>query len=173
MTNSISPDSTSPNLSGESGVVGGSGRTQPAAPALLPTLGRSVKEWVAENNDEKIPDRVRVRVFERYGKKCNLCGRAIRGGDTWICDHIKALINGGEHREINLHPICDWCDKNIKTPADVAEKSATYKSKLKTYGLHKSKKPMPGGRKSREKKTIDGRVIDRITGEQIWPRINS
>jgi hypothetical protein len=34
MTNSISPDSASPNLSGESGVVGGSGRTQPAAPAL-------------------------------------------------------------------------------------------------------------------------------------------
>ena len=144
------------------------------APALISTHGRSVKEWVGKTKDEKIPARVRVRVFERFNKTCQICHRPIRGGDTWICDHIRALINDGEHREKNLHPICDWCDKKVKTPADTAEKSATYKSKLKTYGLHKSKKPMPGGKKSRVKITWGPNgnriVVDRFTGELLWPR---
>lgn len=155
----------------ESGASVGSGRTQTEAPALVSTNGRSLKEWVADNNDQAIPSRVRLRVLERFGKKCQLCSRAIGTGDKWICDHRKALINDGEHRENNLWPICNWCDKNIKTPADIAKKSATYKSKLKTFGLHKSKHPMPGGKNSPTKRTVDGRVIDRATGRQIWPRI--
>lgn len=165
MTNSISPDSTSPNLSGESGVVGGSGRTQPAAPAW----GRKVPEWIGKHPDQKVPARVKLRVFNRYGGRCYLSGKLIRAGEPWELEHVLALTLGGEHRESNFAPVLKDPHK-IKTAEDRRKKKKSDRVRKKHFGMHEAKHPMPGGRKSREKKTIDGRVIDRITGEQIWPR---
>lgn len=168
MIDSISPDSTSPNLSGEPGVVGGSGRTQPAAPAL----GRKVPEWIGKHPDQKVPARVKLRVFNRYGGRCYLSGKLIRAGEAWELEHVLALTLGGEHRESNFAPALKDPHK-IKTAEDRRKKKKSDRVRKKHFGMHEAKHPMPGGRKSREKKTIDGRVIDRITGEQIWPRINS
>jgi len=44
---------------------------------------------------------VRLRVLERFGRRCDPargCGRALRPGDAWTCDHIEAVINGGPNR---------------------------------------------------------------------------
>ena len=66
-------------------------------------MSRSVPEWIGATDDSAIPPRVRLRVFEAHGGVCHLSGRKIRAGEEWDCDHVKALINGGENRDITIH----------------------------------------------------------------------
>ena len=82
---------------------------------------RTLPEWVGETPNTAIPPRVRVRVFDKWNGRCDECGRKIVV-EHWTCDHKIALINGGENRERNLRPLCDWCNP-LKNAADLAEKS--------------------------------------------------
>ncbi|WP_311043440.1 HNH endonuclease [Rhizobium lentis] len=65
---------------------------------------RTVEEWIGKTDHEKVPPRVRLRVFEKFGGICQLSSRKIMPGDEWDIDHIKAIWRGGGHRESNLHP---------------------------------------------------------------------
>jgi 5-methylcytosine-specific restriction endonuclease McrA len=94
---------------------------------------RSLEEWKGKNDDERVPPHVRVRVFDRFDGRCHVCSRKIGAGERWVCDHVKALINGGANRESNLAPICSWCDPG-KTADDVAEKSSVYAKRAKHIG---------------------------------------
>lgn len=123
-------------------------------------MSRSLPEWIGKTDDEAVPPRVRLRVLYHFDLKCALCGRLIRPGVRWVCDHTEALINGGENRESNLQPLCKWCAPT-KDAADVAEKSRTYKRQARHAGIVKSKHPMPCGKDSPFKKTIGGRVVAR------------
>lgn len=100
-------------------------------------MPRSVAEWIGRSDDAPVPPRVRLRVLERFDRRCDTelgCGRQICPGDRWTCDHAVAIINGGENRERNLHPLCAWCDPP-KTRADVREKSRTYRARLRHAGI--------------------------------------
>ncbi len=96
----------------------------------------STDEWTGKTDDDAIPRRVSARVFGAYGGRCYISGRIIRSGDGWDCDHIIALINGGEHRESNLAPALRGFHK-IKTKADVAEKSRVARKRQKFIGVKK------------------------------------
>lgn len=118
-------------------------------------MARAVEEWVGKSDDEPVPPRVRLRVFERFGGICRECTNKIRSR-RWICDHRHALINGGENRESNLGPIHEDCDKT-KTAADVAEKKVNARVRSKHLGIKKRKgRPMPGSRDSGVKMKIGG-----------------
>lgn len=122
---------------------------------------RSVDEWIGKNDDELVPRRVRVRVFTRADGCCANCGRRLHPGDKWTCDHIVALINGGENRERNLQVLCEWCDKP-KTVFDIATKSKNYKRRAKHIGVKRSSRPFPCGRNSPWKKKIGtGEIVPR------------
>jgi 5-methylcytosine-specific restriction protein A len=102
-------------------------------------MTRTVDEWVARTDDDPIPPRVRARVFERHGGICHISGRKITPADLWDCDHIVALINGGQHREANLAPALR--DKHRKkTAEDVAVKSKIARIRAKHLGLDKPKR---------------------------------
>jgi len=99
-------------------------------------VSRTTAYWVANNDDEKIPDRVKLRVFLRYDGVCQ-CGCNLKIiGQRWQCDHKVALINGGSHSESNLQPLLVEHHKN-KTRDDIAEKSRTYKKRKSNYGVKK------------------------------------
>lgn len=66
---------------------------------------RSVPEWVGKTDDAAIPKRVKLRIFARCEGRCGLTGAKIQVGDAYDFDHIKELRDGGEHRELNLHPV--------------------------------------------------------------------
>lgn len=103
---------------------------------------RSVDEWSSENPDAKIPTRVRLRVFERWGGVCGLSGRKIRAGDKWELDHRIPLILGGKHAESNLWPTLSDAHK-AKTARDVQAKSKADRIRAKHLGLWpKSKRPL-------------------------------
>lgn len=117
-------------------------------------MPRQTKLWTGKSDDAPIPPRVRLRVFLKHDGRCQLCQRKINTGERWVCDHIVALINSGANAESNLQPICNWCDKKIKTPADVAEKSKTYRKRLAHAGIKKTRQPIPGGRGTKWKHTF-------------------
>lgn len=119
---------------------------------------RTVHEWTGRSPGEAIPPRVRLRVFERAKGRCEACDRLLRPGDKWEIDHNVALINGGENRESNLACLCAWCHK-AKTRSDVAEKAVTARKKKAMHGMKTPKgPPMPGTRRSKWRKKINGEV---------------
>lgn len=120
-------------------------------------MTRAVAEWVAKNDDAAIPSRVQLRVYMKSNGNCALCGRTLRPGH-WACDHITALINGGQHRESNLQALCISPCHSDKTRHDVAEKSATYRVRLKETGIKKPGNPIPGSKASGIRKRMNGDV---------------
>lgn len=120
---------------------------------------RSVPEWIGLSPDAKVPDRVRLRIFDAHGGVCHIAKRKIMGGELWDLDHIKALANGGEHRESNLAPALR--DKHrAKTAEDVAEKAAVDTKRKKHLGI-KARSRMPGSKASGWKKGFDGKAVRR------------
>jgi len=117
-------------------------------------MSRSLPEWIGATDDTPIPPRVKLRVFERDGGVCHLSGRKIRAGEEWDCDHVKALINGGENRESNLAPALRVKHRE-KTALDVAEKAKIDRIRKKHLGIHQ---PKTGGFDKRLRKKMDGTV---------------
>lgn len=128
--------------------------------------GRSVPEWIGSSPDAKIPPRVRARVFLAHQGRCHISGRQIMPGDAWDCDHVVALINGGEHRESNLAPALRDAHR-AKTAEDVADKSKVARIRAKHLGLHKPKSRLPGSKSSPFKAKIGGGWVRRETGEPL------
>ena len=123
-------------------------------------MSRSVAEWVGRTDDEPVPVRVRLRVFEAHGGICHISGRKITPADKWDCDHVVALCNGGAHRESNLAPALANKHRE-KTAADVAEKSKTARIRAKHLGIAKSSRPMAGSKASPWQRKMDGTTVRR------------
>jgi hypothetical protein len=98
-------------------------------------VSRSVPEWIGKTDDSRPPPHVILRIFERYNGVCHWSDRKIRPGDDWDCDHVIALINGGQNRESNMAPILRDKPHKEKTAADVAEKSKVYRKRANHLGL--------------------------------------
>jgi 5-methylcytosine-specific restriction endonuclease McrA len=106
---------------------------------------RSVDEWVGKSDDQAVPDRVKVRVFERYNGTCYLSGVKIRPGDKWQVEHIVALANGGEHRESNMAPALSVPHKE-KTKLDLKIKAKIARVRKRHLGIKKRGRTIPGRR---------------------------
>lgn len=121
-------------------------------------MPRTVAEWIGKTDDAPFPPRVRLRILDRADRRCAGCRKPIRPGERWTCDHIVAVINGGENRESNGQPLCRNCTKP-KDAADVAEKSKTADMAKAAYGIKaRTGRPMPGSRQSKWKRKINGQV---------------
>lgn len=119
-------------------------------------MARTLKEWIGKTDDEAVPVRVKLRVFERFGKRCANCTLIIRGSLLPAYDHIRALTNGGENRESNLQLLCVPCHK-VKTKDDVGEKRINNRVRAKHLRIKKTKgRPMPGSKASGIKMKIGG-----------------
>ena len=114
-------------------------------------MPRSVPEWIGKTDDSKIPDRVRLRVFNRCGGVCHWSQRKIRPGERWQLDHVVALINGGKHCESNLVPVLIEPHK-AKTVQDIKEKAQVAGKRKNHLGIKRAKRRM-GYRK------FDGTVV--------------
>jgi 5-methylcytosine-specific restriction protein A len=125
---------------------------------------RSVPEWIGKTDDQKVPVRVRQRVFDHEGGICHLTGEKIDPvRDEWDLDHKVALILGGEHRETNLFPA--KCEPHRrKTAVEMKVKSKIARTRKKHLGIAKAKSSLSH---PRFKRCMDGTVVDRRTGEVI------
>lgn len=136
------------------------------------THRREVPEWIGKTPNSAIPPRVQLRVIERAGNCCASCHHPFTALTKPEIDHIVALVNGGENREGNLQALCRWCHRP-KTDADVALKAKVARVRAKYLGIEgdtRNKRPVGGWAAKKFKKMPDGRVVDRITGEEIGKR---
>ncbi len=101
-------------------------------------MPRKIAEWIAKHDDQAIPERVRLRVFDKYKGICGLSGVQIQIGDEWELDHIKALWKGGEHRESNLWPVLKK-PHQIKSGKEKTEKANLDRKRKKHVGITKPK----------------------------------
>ena len=88
-------------------------------------MPRTLPEWFGATPDTPAPDRVRLRVLQRHGGRCPVCTRLLPP-NRWDLDHIVAVIEGGENRESNLQPVCNYPCHRDKTRAEVGRKSRAY-----------------------------------------------
>lgn len=130
-------------------------------------MARSRPEWIGKSDDTRPPPRIRQRIYDRDNGTCHICKLPIKPGETWHADHVIALIEGGENRESNLQAVSDEAHAG-KTKAEARVRAKINRQRLKNAGV-KSKKarPMAGSKASRFKRTFDGTVNDRRTGEVI------
>lgn len=120
-------------------------------------MPREVEEWIGKHPDQKVPDRVKIRILERYDRKCYLTGRQIRPGDSWQVEHIHAIILGGEHREKNMAPA-------LKEPH---KKKTAVEMKIKSKIAKVAKKSFLGKKPSRGFQRPDGYVYDWSKGRYV------
>jgi 5-methylcytosine-specific restriction protein A len=97
---------------------------------------RSTQEWIGKHDDAKVPNYVRLRIFNRHNGICHISGRKITAADTWELEHIIALCNGGEHRESNMAPALTAPHK-AKTKYDRAVKSKNDRVQERHLGIKK------------------------------------
>lgn len=122
-------------------------------------MSRSTAEWIGKNDDQRVPDYVRLRVFLNHDGICHISNRKIRPGEPWELEHIKALCNGGEHRETNLAPALGKPHK-LKTKQDRADKATTDRKRKMNVGIRPISK-FACSRNSKFKKKISGEVVMR------------
>lgn len=95
-------------------------------------------------------------MLKEYKHRCGNCTRKINTGDKWTCDHRLALVLGGDNRELNLWPLCSWCEPR-KTAIDLRLKSLTARIQRKHYGIKIPKgRPLPGTFRSGWRHRMDG-----------------
>lgn len=125
-------------------------------------IGREPPEWVGATASTPIPERVKLRVFRRWGGRCYLTGTRINPTDTWEVEHILALGLGGANRESNLAPVLKEPHK-VKTKADTRAMRKADRIAKKHLGITKRKGPKLQGRgfdKTRSRR-MDGSVVSR------------
>ncbi len=122
---------------------------------------REVPEWVGATDDAKIPDRVKLRIWQREGGKCSLTGRKIMPGDKYEFEHRIALCNGGRHAEFNIVLALAGKPHRDKTAKDVALRAKTDRIAKRHIGIKK-----PGRSLSHPtlKRTMTGQVVNRLIG---------
>ncbi len=112
---------------------------------------RSVPEWVGRNDDQAVPARVLLRIWNRCNGQCAVCRRKILVGEDWDLDHEWPLAFGGGHREANLQVVCSWCHRS-KTRTEQARKGKADRVAKKQHGIGKR-------RWFRTWRGFDGRII--------------
>jgi 5-methylcytosine-specific restriction protein A len=126
---------------------------------------RAVPEWIGATPDSKVPDHVRLRIFQRDGGRCHIAGRKIWPGEPWDLEHVIALrdwqdkgYEGHGNRESNLAPALK--DKHReKTAREATERAEAEQVFAKHHGIKKRKGR--GLTHPTLKRTMDGRVVER------------
>jgi len=120
-------------------------------------IGRKQPEWIGATPDSAIPDRVRLRVFQRYGGRCYLSKAVIRPGDAWDIEHIIPLsIDATGNREGNLAPALK-APHVEKTAQDRRDKAKADRLAKKHFGIGQ---PKTGGFTGWRK--FDGTVVRKV-----------
>lgn len=125
-------------------------------------MSRSTPEWIGESDDQAIPARVKIRVFDAFGGRCSVCTLRIAGKLRPAYDHATAIINGGKNRETNLQLLCVPCHA-VKTKTDVAEKSVTARKRAKHLGIRKPSRLQSAGFRKAAPQRSASRPIERRT----------
>lgn len=104
-------------------------------------MARSVPEWIGKTADSKIPDRVKLRIWDREGGRCYLSGQKIRPGDKYDFEHVIAVAlwtgEGHGNREGNIR-LALKAPHKVKTAEDRAQQAKSDAVRKKHMGIRKA-----------------------------------
>ncbi len=135
----------------------------------MPSLTRSMTDNPWHVNERKLlTPQQRARLFVERGGQCHRCKRKLRPGDKWSDEHLEPLWDGGTNDWDNRHISCEWC-KPIKDGEETKVRAKRRRTRTKHVLPSEdqgSKRPMPGSRRSKYKRRMDGTVEIRNAGEE-------
>jgi 5-methylcytosine-specific restriction protein A len=103
-----------------------------------------------------MPEMRRLRIWERHGGVCVLCGLKIDGTKgKWTIEHLRALGLGGEDTDENCGPAHEDC-RRAKDKIDVPAIAKAKRMKARHLGIKRSSRPIPGSKASGWRKPFNG-----------------
>lgn len=113
---------------------------------------------------EVLTDQQRARLFLDRCGRCHKCTRKIIAGERWYDEHLISLGNGGTNEWSNRVLTCCNCF-HPKNAEDAKKLAKTRRIAVNTIiplsQRQKRGPPMPGSKRSRFKKHMDGSVSRR------------
>lgn len=98
----------------------------------------------------------RIDLFLLRKGECSICqGKIVR--QPWEVEHRIPIAMGGTNDFTNLDVVHEHCHKN-KTRRDVRDIARAVRVQAFNVGAKRSRNPMPGSKRSKFKKHMDGRV---------------
>lgn len=104
-------------------------------------MTRAVPEWRGRTDDSPLPTKVKLRVLEREGRICRICGNPIAPGDGCDFHHDPPLADGGEHRESRIFPVHRKCHRLI-TAREAQQRAESRATIASHYGLKKPRQQL-------------------------------
>jgi 5-methylcytosine-specific restriction enzyme A len=100
--------------------------------------------------------RTKALAFQRSNGRCEACGMRLQPGPGWFeCDHVNPDGLTGSNDLANCRVLCRICHRE-KTRGDVGAIAKAKRREARHIGAHKSRNPLPGGKKSPWKRKMDG-----------------
>lgn len=104
--------------------------------------------------------KTRAQAFERCGGHCEGCGAKLKVGEAEY-DHTLPDALGGDNSLENCTVFCSVCHKP-KTKQDIQRiRKADRVRDKHTNAVKPSSRPLPGGKKSKWKRKMNGEVVRR------------
>jgi 5-methylcytosine-specific restriction endonuclease McrA len=103
----------------------------------------------------------RLALFLAAHGQCQACGWRLTPGTRWEIDHIVPLALGGRDEVANLQVLCKACHGSKTTRRDGPVLSKAKRMQARHLGAVQPRKVIPGSRRSRFRKGVDGRVSRR------------
>lgn len=111
-------------------------------------MARSVPEWIGKTADSAIPDRVKLRIWEREEGRCYLTSAKIRPGDKYDFEHVIAIAlwtgEGHGNRESNIR-LALKAPHKIKSAQDRAQQAKSDRIRKKHLGIRPPSKLRSAG----------------------------
>ena len=105
----------------------------------------------------------RAAIFAEAKGICHLCGLKIRAGEDWEVSHIDIPADFGGRVVGPAHYSCHKGHTGAVTAPLIAK---ARQQRHKHLGAFQTKAKLPCGRHSRRSKGLDGRVKERVTGQE-------
>jgi 5-methylcytosine-specific restriction protein A len=102
----------------------------------------------------------KVKAHTRANGNCEGCGAKL-GVGKFQYDHIIPIAQGGDNSLGNCEVLCNVCHDAKTHKKDIPEAAKSKRRQAKHVGAKKSRTPLPAGRTSDVKKTMDGKLAPR------------
>lgn len=103
----------------------------------------------------------RLNLFIQRHGQCAHCEMKIMPGKRWDVDHVIPIALGGSNNVENLQILCWSCHITKTAYEDIPRIAKTHRLLVRHHGAKRSRRPLPCGRDSPFKKTMDGRIMKR------------